>query len=107
MQSKIPNRQGDVALFKVDSIPAGSKELPIEGNRVVFAYGEVTGHAHAIYEDIDKVKMWANGMVRYVEVLATVMLKHEEHTFQTIEPGIYKLPVQVEYTPKSLRITRD
>lgn len=100
-------RQGDVVLSLVNSIPSGAIEVPPEGNRVVLAYGEVTGHAHAIYEDIDQVKIWAIGKVKYLEVMAPIMLRHEEHTHALIDPGIYKLPVQVEYTPQELRITRD
>ena len=100
-------RQGDVSLIKVAAIPAGATEVKTEQKRVVLAYGEVTGHAHAIYEDIDQVKVWAIGKVKYLEVMSTVMLKHEEHTHAKIEPGIYKLPVQVEYTPQELRVTRD
>jgi hypothetical protein len=100
-------RQGDVVLTVVAAIPAGAIEVKTEGHRIVLAYGEVTGHAHAIYEDIDQVKMWAIGKVKYLEVMAAVMLRHEEHTHARIEPGIYKLPVQIEYSPAELRITRD
>ena len=128
-------RQGDVLWTKVDALPAGVVELKTEDKRVVLAYGEVTFHSHSIYEDTDKVKMWAVGKVKYLEVLAGakvtsrntsfiigvdgqpielgtteldgVCLKHEEHTHHVIPPGIYKLPVQVEYSPQELRITRD
>ena len=162
-------RQGDVLLQlqKVASIPAGAEEIKKDGNRIVLAYGDVTGHAHAIYEDTDNVKIWAIGKVKYLEVMANamifagdqeiiktpattelyyesgkpfpkdendidyddpdlkvreitptvffpvgtclpgVLLKHEEHSKALIEPGIYKLPVQVEYTPQELRVSRD
>lgn len=111
-------RQGDVSLIGVSAIPSGAVEVKAEGEakRVVLAYGEVTGHAHAIYEGIDQVKVWADGKVKYLEVMAKamtpdgqpgVMLRHEEHTHALVAPGIYKLPVQVEYTPSELRITRD
>jgi hypothetical protein len=100
-------RQGDVSLIKVSSVPSAAVEVKSEETRVVLAYGEVTGHAHAIYENTDQVKLWAVGKVKYLEVMATVMLRHEEHTHAEISPGIYKLPVQVEYTPQELRVTRD
>lgn len=100
-------RQGDVSLIQVSAIPYNAFEIKTEQNRVVLAYGEVTGHAHAIYEDIDQVRVWADGKVKYLEVMATVMLRHEEHTHALLPPGIYKLPVQVEYHPAELRITRD
>lgn len=109
MSKKNPIRQGDVALVPVTKLPVGAVEVEKnkDEKRVVLAYGEVTGHAHAIYEDIDQVKVWAVGKVKYLEVMATVMLRHEEHTHAKIEPGIYRLPVQVEYEPQELRITRD
>lgn len=130
-------RQGDVALIRVDVLPQGVEEVVSQDcARVVLAYGEVTGHAHAIYgEEMAHVHVWAAGMVKYLEVLATakanfsqsiivvgadgvpiemeagvhsgVVLKHEEHTYQLIPPGIYKLPVQTEYTPAELRRTVD
>jgi len=129
-------RQGDVGLIQVSAIPAGAVEVKnANGNRIVLAFGEATGHAHAIYEDIDQVKVWAIGKVKYLEVMAGAMvtskvtstvvgvdgepfdigvesfpgvcLKHEEHTHHVIPPGIYKLPCQVEYSPAALQITRD
>lgn len=44
-------RQGDVFLIPVAALPAGCKPIePEAGRRFVLAHGEVTGHAHAIYE---------------------------------------------------------
>lgn len=44
-------RQGDVMLIPVPKLPAGCKPIqPEGGRRFVLAHGEVTGHAHAIYE---------------------------------------------------------
>ncbi len=43
-------RQGDVLLSAVKAIPAGAKPVPRDAGRVVLAYGEVTGHAHAVME---------------------------------------------------------
>jgi hypothetical protein len=44
-------RQGDVFLIPVAKLPAGCKAIqPEGGRRFVLAHGEVTGHAHAIYE---------------------------------------------------------
>ena len=40
-------RQGDVLLRAVEAIPLGAKPVPKEGDRVVVALGELTGHAHA------------------------------------------------------------
>jgi hypothetical protein len=44
-------RQGDVFLLPVKSLPPRCKPIePENGLRFVLAHGEVTGHAHAIYE---------------------------------------------------------
>lgn len=53
-------RQGDVYLIPVTALPAGCRPIqPEAGRRFVLAHGEVTGHAHAIYEftpDMDAEK---------------------------------------------------
>lgn len=44
-------RQGDVYLIPVKALPKGCTPIdPEGGRRFVLAHGEVTGHAHAIYE---------------------------------------------------------
>lgn len=40
-------RQGDVYLFQVDALPESVKAKPVGKNHVL-AYGEATGHCHAI-----------------------------------------------------------
>ena len=118
-------RQGDVLLLQVAALPSQCTVLPVEGNRLVLAFGEVTGHAHAIYDhhaedaatteiasDLAtaaiaraqaKARLWQgpNGD-RYLEVAAAVTLQHEEHTQHQIPQGIYHLPRQVEYAPESI-----
>jgi hypothetical protein len=122
-------RQGDVALAPVAKLPHGCTEIAPDGNRIVLAYGEATGHAHAIYDHVSmaeesvseiadaaiaraKAKAKARLVVapngnRYLEVFETVNLKHEEHTAHALVPGIYQLPTQVEYTPTELRRVAD
>lgn len=125
-------RQGDVALVRVKKLPAGCTEVPNDRGRIVLAYGEVTGHAHAIADHlahgsramshaaadevaaaaIARAKAKARLLVapdgqRFLEVSETVHLKHEEHSTHAIPPGIYQLPVQVEYTPAELRRVED
>jgi hypothetical protein len=46
-----PYRQGDVPLVPC-AMPTGKlTEKPRDGGKVILAYGEVTGHAHAIHGD--------------------------------------------------------
>lgn len=113
-------RQGDVCLKPVAALPAGCTEVPMDGDRIVLAYGEVTGHAHAIADhgvtpmSAEAASEIAEAAIararllraptgeRYLQVIAPVTLRHEEHTAHTIAPGIYHLPTQVEYTPAEL-----
>lgn len=47
MKSEFQIRQGDVLIIKVDELPKGSAVKPVGKNHVL-AYGEATGHCHAI-----------------------------------------------------------
>lgn len=88
--------QGDVLLVPVSSIPKGAKPVERDNGRVVLAYGEVTGHAHAISEL--KAKLMRFSGVDYLEVGSRVaMLKHEEHGAIEIPKGTYKVIRQREY----------
>lgn len=114
-------RQGDVALEPVSKLPEGCTEIPNDRGRIVLAYGEVTGHAHAIADHRPQQRageiaeaaiararlLRAPSGDRYLEVKETVHLTHEEHTAHALLPGIYKLPTQVEYTPSELRQVAD
>lgn len=106
-------RQGDVQLQPVERVPAGCTQIPADGGRIVLAHGEVTGHAHAIYDHAadalqghdaapggtgSKARLWrARNGERYLEVVEPVTLKHEEHTAHKLPPGVYWLPRQVEH----------
>jgi len=104
-------RQGDVLLTPVHRLPSGAVDITPADGRVVLAHGEVTGHAHAIYErgtpEAPTVRLWSAGFERFLQVLVSVPLKHEEHRHPTLPPGIYQLPAQVEYAPAELRRVAD
>lgn len=121
-------RQGDVQIQQVKKLPDGCTEVAPEVNRIVLAHGEVTGHAHAIYDHVVKPAPGAADEIaeaaiaraqakarlliapngeRYLDVKETVTLRHEEHSAHTIPPGIYLLPMQMEYTPAELRRVED
>ena len=123
-------RQGDVQLQPVAKLPPGCTEIKSDGDRIVLAYGEVTGHAHAIYDHTTQVRvtpaaadeiaeaaiaraqtkarLWkAPNGERFLEVVEPVTLRHEEHTAHELAPGIYHLPTQVEYSPAALRRVAD
>lgn len=108
--TKIPFRQGDVALSPVQSIPATARSK--RATRVVLALGEVTGHAHvlsapALEELFDRPRN-AELERRFVRVLAEGgVLTHEEHGTIAIPPGDYEVIRQREYAPESTRFVAD
>ena len=96
-------RQGDVLLIAVDSLPAHLSPVPLDNGRTVLAYGEVTGHAHAIWSD--RVQFFReDGSGRgFIQVHGSgpVALSHEEHTAIPLDPGTYEVVRQREYEPKA------
>ena len=93
-------RQGDIFLELVTDATIGN-ELPRDNaGRIVLAYGEVTGHAHAVLED--SAKLYDGGEKaleeRFLKVFKPVMLRHEEHTHIELIPGIYRVRRQREWT---------
>lgn len=107
-----PVRQGDVYLAPVAALPPGCVEVPLDRGRIVLAYGEQTGHAHAIRvvapeaaaeiaeAAIARAKarlMRSPAGDHYLVVDEPVSLSHEEHTAHDLPAGIYEIPVQVEH----------
>jgi len=105
-------RQGDVLLELVAAIPQGAKDVTA-GDRIVLAYGEATGHAHAVHEPLTKktpggkARLWDAGAERFLQVLEKTALKHEEHAPVELDPGIYRVVQQVEYSPEEIRNVSD
>jgi hypothetical protein len=82
-------------------VPKGAKDITPKDARIVLAYGEVTGHAHALEEaKVGKAKLWDAGAERFLQVLEKTALTHEEHSAITLEPGVYKVTQQREYAPE-------
>lgn len=102
-------RQGDVLIRQVTKIPNGAKAKKNKG-RIVLAYGEVTGHAHAIAEPQAKeyTMEQAEGVVRrFLDVASGADVKHEEHATIQLPPGFYEIIQQREYTPEAIRNVAD
>lgn len=97
-------RQGDVLLVAVDTLPTAVKPVGLDDRRVVLAYGEVTGHAHAMAGD--RVRYFReDGSGRgFIQVHGgdAVALSHEEHDVIPVPPGTYEVVRQREYQPKAL-----
>lgn len=100
-------RHGDVAIIPVKSFNT-EEAVPetFEGDDVILAYGEVTGHAHRV---VDKTaKMFNVGGKRYLVIEnESSALTHEEHARIDLPRGVYEVRVQVEYTPTEIRRVAD
>ena len=91
-------RQGDVMLIAVQGIPADAHDVPRDAaGRLVLAYGERTGHAHALHESGVKMFRAANQEV-FLELREPATLVHEEHERIAIPPGTYRVIRQREWT---------
>lgn len=103
-------RQGDVLVRAVATLPDNVQAVA-NSERIVLAYGEVTGHAHAIDADDAQEFRHADteGIVRrFLQVFKQgANLKHEEHAAIPLPPGLYEIVQQREYTPEEVRYVVD
>ena len=94
-------RQGDVLLKKINKKVINGKSIQSgKDSRIVLAYGEVTGHAHAIYEEGAVLTETENQ--RFLEIMKPLALDHEEHDTIVLEPGFYEVIIQRCYTPTQI-----
>lgn len=112
-------RQGDILIALVACLPAGITAKPRDNGRVVLAYGEVTGHAHAITEKAVvhyeaenatdaaqqllasvglTIEVGAENAPTFLDVPNGATLAHEEHGAVTLEPGQYVVLRQREWS---------
>jgi hypothetical protein len=85
-------RQGDVLLCPVEAIPADVHEVPRDAGRIVLAYGEATGHAHAISApEAQATLLTTHENERFLRLIADVALRHEEHAALVIPAGTYQV----------------
>lgn len=100
-------RQGDVYLRRIDALPEGLAPSPRdEIGRIVLAYGESSGHAHAIRDPhVMGLRMAGSEEVDFIEVGGSgATLNHEyesgvmaEHHPLGLAPGAYEVIRQREY----------
>lgn len=94
-------RQGDVLVVrsKTITIPKEAKAVPPDQGRTILAYGEVTGHAHALPGT--KTKLFRaddNVLTAYLHVEQPAKLVHDEHRGITLQPGRYRVIQQRQWT---------
>lgn len=100
-------RQGDVLIKKVDALPLGVKPVDwTKEGRVILAYGEVTGHAHALPLSLTAMFSTEAGQ-RFINIRDGAELTHEEHSAIKPAPGCYEVIQQREYTPEAIRNVAD
>jgi hypothetical protein len=105
-------RQGDVLLQRTSKRTMAGTPLPRRAGRVVLAEGEVTGHAHAIDSPLAELFEERTGQL-FLRVeparagQAPAVVRHEEHAAITLEPGIYRVTRQREYSPEAIRPVAD
>ena len=100
-------RQGDVLIVSTCKIERKNKLK--DGDRCILAFGEATGHAHEIKE-LNKVIAYvgADGTeVSELDVKEAVDLVHQEHDAIVLEPGLYRIIHQREYSPEEIRRVAD
>lgn len=107
-------RQGDVLVVAIASLPKDAAPEKVAGGRVVLAYGEVTGHAHAIdarevqsFNTKEPVRVHDWNCERFLRVATTARLVHEEHATIELPPGDYAVIQQREYSPEEIRRVAD
>ena len=106
-------RQGDVIIVKVDPKQVNlGKEIVRDNGRVILAYGEVTGHSHAIaddgvvfFESIDPKDAVLG--TRFLQIANAAILKHNEHDPIELDAGTYEIRIQREYIPGGIRNVAD
>lgn len=96
-------RQGDVWI-EAEAMPKEAMPMERDHGRVILAYGEVTGHAHAILDPEVELFTVADEVDRWLRVGgAGTVIQHEEHGPITLPPGDYRIRIQREYSPEEIR----
>ena len=101
-------RQGDVLFRQITRLPKGERT---KRKNATVAYGEVTGHSHALaIEDRDAAEVLDIGDRLFVHVSESgirieggATFVHEEHGPITLPPGNYEVTIQREYSMEEIR----
>ncbi len=91
--------QGDLLFVKVAQA-AGVPVGPEQG-RLIMAYGEVTGHHHSVAVRAGLTLTRVDEGVQYLtidELLGPAVVEHQEHGPITLDPGIWEVRRQREWT---------
>ena len=84
--------QGDVLLVACEAIPPNATPVAPEGDRVVLAHGEATGHHHSFRHRPEVTLFRDTSGSSYLRVDAEpAALEHQEHSTITVPPGLFQV----------------
>lgn len=89
-------QQGDVLMKSVKAVPSDAKKCAAKDGLFVLAYGEVTGHKHAI-EAVGDIEFLEKDGLFYIVNKKPVTVRHEEHNPVTVPAGIWEVSGVREY----------
>lgn len=99
-------RQGDVLITSTNKKARWLSNVPRENGKLILAYGEATGHAHAILDENAELQRVTSDRSILTVMERPVTLSHEEHGSIQIEPGTYEVQMQRTLGPKEEDILR-
>ena len=98
-------QQGDCIVMAIESFPEGERILDDQAARKILAYGEVTGHSHAISDEENACTVFRILNKLYIETSKPVALKHEEHDTISLTKGVWLVKRQSEFDPTTMQRT--
>ena len=106
--------QGDLLLRRIDTLPPQAEAVKAKAGAYVLAHSE-TGHNHVVMErpNVTLYQDRANLFRSWLVVSGDEAVKvehqrsHDTHEAIQIEPGIYEVRRQREYTPEGFRRAAD
>lgn len=100
-------RQGDVGIIKREDVDiTEAKKVSLDGEDIILAEGEATGHAHRVAARC-LAALYVLEQARLLHVEKPTKITHEEHNEIILEPGVYEVVQQREYTPERIRPVLD
>jgi len=103
--------QGDLLITRIDAIPATATAATPENGVHVLAHSE-TGHHHVVDAGaVDYFNAANDSFVSYLRVNQPTDLRHlrsfDTHAPIHVDPGVYRINRQREYTPEGFRRAQD
>lgn len=108
MEDVIVARQGDVGIVEYATPPKTIEPITRDGDVIVVAHGEVTGHRHLIREP-SATMLRAEGVSdRVIAFGRDAVLEHDEHGPIQMGGGTVRgVRIQSEYSEAELRVVAD